>query len=81
MIEPLYGGKSAHDLLQTLLDNPQLSAYEAVRNTQKDTIKGDFETGWRNALHSGWIENTAYATGGGTKSEAPKVPAPNSNVV
>ncbi len=30
MIEPLYGGKSAHDILQTLLD-PGISAYEAVR--------------------------------------------------
>ena len=60
MIDPLYGGKSAHDVFQTLLDNPQLSAYEAVRATQKDNIKGDFETGWRKALHAGWIENTAY---------------------
>ena len=30
MIEPLYGGKSSHDILQTLLD-PGVSAYEAVR--------------------------------------------------
>ena len=30
MIEPLYGGVSAHDVLQGLLDNPQMSAYDAV---------------------------------------------------
>ena len=24
-------------------------------------IKGDFETGWRKALHDGWIADTAYA--------------------
>ena len=60
MIEPLYGGKSAHDVFQTLLDNPLLSAYEAVRITQKDNIKGDFETGWRKALHAGWIDDTTY---------------------
>ena len=65
MIDPLYGGKSAHHVLQTLLDEPLLSAYDAVRVTQKDTIKGDFETGWRKALHDGWIANTAFATGGG----------------
>ena len=41
-----------------------LSAYEAVRETQKATIKGDFETGWRKALHDGWIADTAYAAGG-----------------
>ena len=78
MIEPLWGGRSAHEVLQALLDNPQLSAYEAVRATQKDNIKGDFETGWRKALHAGWIENTAYSSGGAPKTEAPKVPTPNS---
>jgi len=78
MIEPLWGGVSAHQVLQTLLDNPQLSAYEAVRATQKDNIKGDFETGWRKVLHSGWIENTAYAAGGAPKTETPKIPTPNS---
>ena len=60
MIEPLYGGKSAHDVFQTLLDNPLLSAYEAVRTTQKDNIKGEFETGWRKVLHAGWIDDTTY---------------------
>ena len=77
MIDPLWGGKSAHDVIQALLDNPQLSAYEAVRATQKENIKGDFEAGWRKALHSGWIENTTYARGSG-KSAAGSVPAPNS---
>ena len=62
LIEPLYGGKSAHDVFQTLLDEPQLSAYEAVRATQKDNIKGDFETGWRSVLHAGWIDGTTYST-------------------
>ncbi|HXS76733.1 MAG TPA: TAT-variant-translocated molybdopterin oxidoreductase [Terracidiphilus sp.] len=77
MIEPLWGGRSAHDVLQALLENPQISAYEAVRTTQKDNIKGDFETGWRKALHSGWIENTAYAVGSAPRPETPKVPTPN----
>jgi MoCo/4Fe-4S cofactor protein with predicted Tat translocation signal len=77
MIEPLWGGVTAHQVLQTLLDNPRLSAYEAVRSTQKDNIKGDFETGWRKALHAGWIENNGYAAGGAAKSEMPKIPAPN----
>ena len=61
MIDPLYAGKTAHDVLQALLDEPGLSAYEAVRETWKPVIKGDFETGWRKALHAGWIADTAYA--------------------
>ncbi len=60
MIDPLYGGKMAHHVFQTLLSEPMLSPYDAVRETWKTTIKGDFETGWRKALHDGWIEGTAY---------------------
>jgi MoCo/4Fe-4S cofactor protein with predicted Tat translocation signal len=77
MIDPLYGGKSAHDVFQALLDNPVTSAYEAVRTTQKDNIKGDFETGWRKVLHGGWIDDTAYKSGGAATSHAAQVPAPN----
>jgi MoCo/4Fe-4S cofactor protein with predicted Tat translocation signal len=76
MIEPLYGGKSAHDVLQALLDSPLLSAYEAVRVTQRANIKGDFETGWRKVLHDGWIADTAYDKTGSAKAASVKVPAP-----
>ena len=76
LIEPLYGGKSAHQFFQSLLDDPQLSAYEAVRTTQKGNIKGDFETGWRKVLHAGWIDGTAYVAGS-AKAEMPRVPTPN----
>jgi MoCo/4Fe-4S cofactor protein with predicted Tat translocation signal len=76
LIDPLYGGHSAHDVFQTLLDEPMLSAYEAVRQTQRVNIKGDFETGWRKVLHDGWIAGTAYATGGTAKASATPVPVP-----
>ncbi len=47
-----------------------LSAYEAVRETWKPVIKGDFETGWRKALHDGWIEGTAYEKNAKAGSDA-----------
>ena len=58
MIDPLYGGKSAHHIFQALLDEPGLSPYEAVRATWRPIIEklGDFETDWRKALHQGWVE-------------------------
>jgi molybdopterin-containing oxidoreductase family iron-sulfur binding subunit len=56
MIDPLYGGKTAHHFFQALLDEPGLSPYEAVRETWKPKIGGDFEAGWRKALHAGWID-------------------------
>ena len=46
MIDPLYGGKTAHDVLQTLLD-PSRSAYDAVVANAKTYIKGDFAKAWR----------------------------------
>jgi len=79
LIDPLYGGKTAHHVLQSLLSEPMLSPYDAVRETWKTAIKGDFETGWRKALHQGWIDGTAYDT---TAKPAPvaafhgSVPAP-----
>jgi molybdopterin-containing oxidoreductase family iron-sulfur binding subunit len=79
LIDPLYGGKSAHDFVQLLLDEPNLSAYEAVRATWKPVIKGDFEAGWRKTLHAGWIEGTPVATAAEAKPAASiKVPAPAS---
>jgi molybdopterin-containing oxidoreductase family iron-sulfur binding subunit len=60
MIDPLYGGRTAHHVFQTLLNEPMVSPYDAVRETWKTVIKGDFETGWRKALHDGWIADTTY---------------------
>ncbi|MEO6911865.1 MAG: TAT-variant-translocated molybdopterin oxidoreductase [Edaphobacter sp.] len=60
MIAPLYGGRLAHDVFQAILLNPQLSAYDVVQNNARAYIKGDFATGWRKALHDGWIEGTAF---------------------
>jgi len=61
MIDPMYGGHNAHEILQSLLDEPDVSAYDAVRGTWKTQLsKGDFEFNWRKALHDGWIDGTAY---------------------
>ncbi len=78
MIEPLYGGHTAHDLIQAMLDEPQTSAYEAVRTTWKSTIAkgGEFELGWRKALHKGWIDGTANTVAASMKPGAVKVPTP-----
>ncbi len=81
LIDPLYGGHTAHEVLQVLLNEPLLGSYAAVRETWKTAIKGDFETGWRKALHAGWIPDTKFDTTG--KASADKafhgqVPTPSS---
>ncbi len=79
MIDPLYGGKSAHDVLQGLLANPQASAYDAVVANAKTYMKGDAGAGWRKALHDGWVEGTAFTaregSGGGGSATLPAAPA------
>src|SRR6185437_10189929 len=62
MIAPLYGGHSAHEVLQALLDDPEMSAYDAVRANAKTYLKGDFETAWRTAVHAGWVDGTAFTS-------------------
>ena len=79
MIDPLYGGKTAHDVFQVLLNEPELSVYEAVRETWKPVIKGDFETGWRKVLHAGWIDDTAFEKNSKSSSSVAfrgKIPTP-----
>jgi len=76
MIAPLYGGHSAHEVLQTLLDNPQASAFDVVQANAKTYIGskagGDFATAWRRALHDGWVEGTAFTP---SPAKTPGVPA------
>jgi len=76
MIDPLYGGKSSHDVLQTLLD-PSRSAYDAVVTNAKTYIAGgDFATAWRKALHDGWVENTAFTAKTVSAAKAPPSATP-----
>jgi len=70
LIEPLYQGHTAHQVIQAMLDEPMVSAYEAVRETWKPVLSkgGDFEQNWRKVLHAGWIEGTAFSVTASTKA-------------
>jgi MoCo/4Fe-4S cofactor protein with predicted Tat translocation signal len=60
LIEPLYGGKSPLEVLATLSGRPQRTAHEIVREHWKARwTGGDFEQGWRRALHDGVVPDTA----------------------
>jgi len=58
LIAPLYGGRSAHELLAALSDRPERSAYDLIREFWKVDPKDD--ANWRRWLHDGVIPNTAY---------------------
>ncbi len=59
LIAPLYGGKSAHEVVATLTDRPERSGYDIVREFHQVDPKDD--STWRRWLHDGVIPNTAYA--------------------
>jgi molybdopterin-containing oxidoreductase family iron-sulfur binding subunit len=61
MIDPLYGGKTAHDVIQSMLDQPDLTPYDVVRKTWQGSLgAGDAEHAWRKILHDGMVGGTAF---------------------
>jgi MoCo/4Fe-4S cofactor protein with predicted Tat translocation signal len=73
LIAPLYGGKSAHEVLAALTDRPERSSYDIVREfwtahapgaagrpAPANAPSAEFETSWRRWLHDGVIPDTAF---------------------
>jgi molybdopterin-containing oxidoreductase family iron-sulfur binding subunit len=58
LIAPLYGGKSAHEMIAAMSDRPERSAYEIIREHWKVDPKKD--DNWRRWLHDGVIADTAF---------------------
>ncbi len=58
LIQPLYGGKSAHEIVATLSDRPERSGYDVVREYW--SAAGSTEKSWRKWLHDGFIAGTAF---------------------
>ncbi|HWR83684.1 MAG TPA: TAT-variant-translocated molybdopterin oxidoreductase [Candidatus Deferrimicrobium sp.] len=60
LIEPLYGGRTAAEMLQFIVTGNEVRGYEIVRDTWKALLAGaDFEKRWRAVLHDGLLENSA----------------------
>jgi molybdopterin-containing oxidoreductase family iron-sulfur binding subunit len=78
MIDPLYGGKSAHDVMQTLLDDPARSTYATVQANWQSQLngKGDFESAWRKVLHDGFLAGTAFPAKTVSAGATARIPQP-----
>jgi MoCo/4Fe-4S cofactor protein with predicted Tat translocation signal len=62
LIEPLYGGKSAHEIITILAGQPGLSGHDLVQSYwQKQRSGADFDAFWRRSLHDGFVADTAFA--------------------
>jgi Fe-S-cluster-containing dehydrogenase component len=67
LIEPLYQGRSAHDLLSALIGPVRTPGYEVVRahwraHWQEQGQAANFERLWQTAVHDGIIAGTKLAT-------------------
>ncbi len=63
LIEPLYGGKTAHELITILAGQSGLTGHDLVQQYwQKQHTGADFETFWRKSLHEGWIAGTTFGS-------------------
>ncbi len=64
LIEPLYGGKSAHELLAVLIHQLERPGYEIVRDYWRQHWRshgssGDFDQFWQTSLHDGVVAGTS----------------------
>ena len=57
LIEPLYGGRSAHELLAVVEGRPGVAAHEVVQTFWQGRLGGDLP--WRQALHDGFVRDSA----------------------
>ncbi len=62
LIAPLYGGKSAHELVSALVGQASTPGHDIVKGYwQKQHTGADFDVFWRKSLHDGWVEGTVFA--------------------
>jgi molybdopterin-containing oxidoreductase family iron-sulfur binding subunit len=63
LIAPLYGGRTAHEILAAVAGDPGSSSYELVHEYWRLQHRGnDFDVSWRRWLHDGVVAGTAFAS-------------------
>ena len=59
LIEPLYQGKTAHEVVAAFTDQPGVNSYDLLQTYWKGQAGGgDFDGFWRRSLHDGFIAST-----------------------
>ena len=79
LIQPLYNGKSAHEILTILLGKPDQSSHEVVKAYwQSQNKSGDFDAFWKTSLHDGWVAGSNVGTREWERFESslPALPTP-----
>ena len=59
LVEPLYRGKSGHELLSVLLGKPDATPHDIVKGYWQSVAPNGFDTFWKTSLHNGVVAGTA----------------------
>jgi MoCo/4Fe-4S cofactor protein with predicted Tat translocation signal len=85
LIAPLYGGKSAIELVAHLSGEGEPTGHEIVQNYWKSKHSGtDFDLWWRKSLEQGWVDDTASQSkkvAAKTTSFPASIPASDKNAI
>jgi molybdopterin-containing oxidoreductase family iron-sulfur binding subunit len=61
LIQPLYDGRSMHEIVAIFNEQPASSSYDSVRAYwQSQHTGGDFEAWWRRSIHDGYVAGSAF---------------------
>jgi MoCo/4Fe-4S cofactor protein with predicted Tat translocation signal len=79
LIAPLYGGKTAHEVLATLAGQPDKTAHDILREHWQTSASGaSFDNFWKKALHDGVVPDTALPVVN-VAAKAPATSTPNAS--
>ncbi len=62
MIQPLFGGKSETEFLNTVVNGEDAGGHDLIRETWQDLLPSAFESSWNEVLHDGLQKNTRYSS-------------------
>jgi molybdopterin-containing oxidoreductase family iron-sulfur binding subunit len=73
LIQPIFGGKTAIDVLAAVLGQSERSGYEIVRETWEAAHAGDgpFDRLWRKSIHDGVVPGSAATPKADLKAKVP----------
>jgi len=75
MIEPLYGGKSALEIVALVIGNKETTAHDLVKKYWSDQFTGNKEQVWRKALHDGVVASSKTVSPDKVTADAKKIAA------
>ena len=78
LIEPLYDdAHSEIEVLNLLATGVDANGYDLVREQWRSQITSNFEEGWRQVLHDGYLDDTQFDTASAGTASVPEISAPS----